>query len=96
MRGRVFAGCLVLLLAVVSLAGITLDGIVLNAPVHHQWRAPSPPHAGQRTAPRHAQALLAESVVPPTLLPRLTSVPFAPRPELTSPLLASVFIPPRV
>jgi len=94
MRARLFAGYLLLLLAVISLVGTALDRGAFHAPIHRQWRAPSQHHGAVRLPQRNASGIPGEAPAMP--LPASTAGPlFVAHPDVSSPFLAAIFVPPR-
>jgi hypothetical protein len=95
MMTRSVLGCVLLVLAAFSVLQIALDGASFRAPDHQQWRAPSHHQGAARPPRRNTNGIPAASPAAPVLsLSGL--VVLADCPDVLSPPLAGVFVPPRV
>lgn len=95
MTTRSFVGCVLLVLAGFSALQFALDGASLRATDHQQWRAPSRHQGAARLPRRNSNGIPAASPATPVLsLSGL--VVLADCPEVLSPPLAGVFVPPRI
>lgn len=100
---RSVLGCLLLVLAALSVLEVALDGAALRAPGRAQWRAQRHHQTVARTSPktlarvsqRSQGAIGATPSAPLIATPGgLTAAGSAP--GFVSPVLATVFVPPRV
>jgi hypothetical protein len=95
MTARSLAGCLLLLLASISVVEITVDVAAHHGVQRHQTRVrgqhPSPPRVSQRSGP----AVTATPAAPPVLIAFGSAIPID-HPASLPLVSASVFVPPRV
>jgi len=95
MTTRSVLGCVLLVLAAFSVLQIALDGASFRASDHQQWRAPAHHRGATRLTRRNTNGIPAAA--PAALVPSLSGlVVVADCPDVLSPLLAGVFVPPRV
>jgi hypothetical protein len=95
MRFLPFAGCLLLLLTVISVIQTTADSAAFHVRLRHQWRVQTQEHGSARPSVPHAIAVPGgwpEAPIPPSVRPLV----LAPRREVVSQLSAAVFVPPRL
>ena len=95
MRARLFAGYVLFALVVIAQCGTALERASFHAPVRQQWQAPSHHQNAPRLPQRHTTGILGEMPSLP-VFDRAAGLPRASRPDPRSPLLASIFVPPRV
>jgi hypothetical protein len=95
MRTRSFAGCGLLMLAALFVVQVMLEGASFRSPHEQQWRAPSQHQGVARLPRRNTNGIPADMPASPALS---LSGPVLPTssPDALSPLLAAVFVPPRV
>ncbi|HXJ80637.1 MAG TPA: hypothetical protein VMS64_18405 [Candidatus Methylomirabilis sp.] len=92
MTARSFVGCLLVLLALIAVAEITLDASLDHAVQRHQWRAQH--HATFRASQRSGPMVALD--LPVRVLMAVGAVA-VPDPPCDLPVLSpSVFVPPRV
>ena len=94
MTVRYLVGCLLLVLASVSVIEMMLEAANDHAMLRHQWRARAQHHTTFRLAHRSVPAVTAN--VPPPVLTAASPVVPLDEPGAPSLLLAAVFVPPRV
>jgi hypothetical protein len=88
-------GCALLLLAALSVLQVALDGTSFRTSDRRQWRPPTHHQGAARLQRLDTNGVLAESPIVPT--PMLSgAVVVADCPDALPPLLAGIFIPPRV
>jgi hypothetical protein len=95
MTTRSVLGCVLLVLAAFSVLQIALDGASFRAPDHQQWRAPTHHQGAARLLRRNTNGIPAASPAAP-FLSLSGQVVVGDCPGFLSPLLAGVFVPPRV
>jgi hypothetical protein len=95
MRIRSLAGCGLLMLAALFVLQVMLDGASFHSPHQQQWRAPSHHQGVARLPRRSTNGIPAGTGALPLLSLRAPVLP-ASSPDVLSPLLAAVFVPPRV
>jgi hypothetical protein len=93
---RLFAGYLLLFLAVLSLTGTALDWTAFHSSsARWQWRAPMQHRGAVQLRQRNTLGILGEAPLPP-VLDHLASLPSVSHPDPSPPFLAAIFVPPRV
>jgi hypothetical protein len=95
MSARLFSGYALLALAVIAQCGTALDRASFHTAIEQQWQAPTHHPNAPRLPQRHAPGILGEMPSLP-IFDRTASLPRAARPDPRSPLLAGIFVPPRV
>jgi hypothetical protein len=95
MRTRSVLGCVLLTLAAFSVVQMALDGAAFRAPDTQQWRAPAH-HQGAARLPRRNTNGIPSASPAASVLSFTGLVVLANCPDFLSPLLAGVFVPPRV
>jgi len=95
MTTRSVLGGVLLVLAAFAVLQMALDGASFRASVHQQWRAPTHHEGATRLPRRNTNGIPAASPGAPVL--SLSGVVVVTGcPAVVSPLLAGVFVPPRV
>lgn len=100
---RSVLGCLLVVLAALSVPEIALEGTVFRGRGHAEWHAPSQhqtlarpsPRAVARTSQRCPGVIAAMPSAPLIATPAVLTTAPGP-PGFASPMLAAVFVPPRV
>ena len=95
MHAQSLAGCLLLMLASVSVAETALDASVHHDSARLQWRARTQQQSAPRVSPRGVAIITGESPPHPLLAARGPAVP-GDRPDSLPLVWVSVFVPPRV
>jgi len=86
---------LVLLFAAFAVVQVPLDGASFRNPDRQQWRAPSHHQGAVRLPRRNTNGIPAESPAV-AVLSLSGAVLFADSPDVLRPLVADIFVPPRV
>jgi len=91
---RSVLGCLLLVLAALSVLELALDGAPFRGRARAQWRAPGHHQTVARTSLR-SQGVMRAAPSAALITTSCASVMAAGTPRFASPVLAAVFVPPR-